>query len=148
MGWPESLKIGRVPILPILYPQLQGIWIPIKNKKVMLRYTSIRPHQRGGKYFPPLYFPLHKRKKRVFFMSPLAVFEKSSENLHFYFLKWWKFYAKKLRFFVFLFTCKKQKKWPYWWDSLQCGQMEVYFKKCSSIKFIKKIIIVLDKRVL
>ena len=60
-------------------------------------------------------------------MSPLAVFEKSSENLHFYFLKWWKFYAKKLRFFVFLFTCKKQKKWSYWWDSLQCGQMEVYF---------------------
>ena len=94
-----------------------SVWMDWASLTILQRFcykdsalSSIKVHlhsstPEGGKYFP-----LHKRKKRVFFMSPLAVFEKSSENLHFYFLKWWKFYAKKLRFFVFLFTCKKQNK--------------------------------------
>ena len=49
----ESPKIGQVPILSILYSQLQGIYIPIKNKKVMLIESYVMPKNQKS-WFPPL----------------------------------------------------------------------------------------------
>ena len=59
MGWPEGQKIGRVTISAILYPHLEGILIPIKNKKVMLIESYVMPKNQKS-WLPPLWYSMSK----------------------------------------------------------------------------------------
>ena len=56
---PEGTKIGRVTILTILYTQLQGIVISIKNKKVMLIESYVMPKNQKS-WLPPLWHSMSK----------------------------------------------------------------------------------------
>ena len=60
MGWPEGPKIGRVTISAILYPDLQGIVISIKNKKVMLIESYVMPKNQKSWLPPPLWYSMSK----------------------------------------------------------------------------------------
>ena len=55
MGWPESPKIGRVPILAMLHTPLQGILLSMKNKKVMpVKSYAMPKNQKSWLPPPPL----------------------------------------------------------------------------------------------
>ncbi len=62
MGWPEGPKIGRVTILAILYPHLEGISISIKNKKVMLIESYVMPKNQKSWLPPPLVLNVRFRR--------------------------------------------------------------------------------------